>query len=249
MPAHNTRLVAKIDPLKYLLSKANLIVRLEKWMIILSEFDVEYVERKAIKGQAIVDQLAEFPLKNDVSMQIEFLDCSIMHMTERTWKMFFDGSHKQNGASAGILFITPHGYTIPKSYKLLFPCTNNIVEYEALANGIKIAIEWRIIEMHIFGDSQLVINQVNNDYQTKDDKLVPYKKLFDALKNYFTFVTFQQIAKTENKATNAMANLEYILQLQDHESWFEFLVEELHHPTYDSPDSQVICTIIGHELS
>ena len=104
--------------------------------------------------------------------------------------MFFDSSHTQNGAGAGILFVSPHGYTIPKSYKLLFPCTNNIAEYEALTNGIKMALEWRITKLHIYGDSQRVINQVNNEYQTKDDKLIPCKKLIDALRNYFTFVTF-----------------------------------------------------------
>ena len=113
-------------------------------------------------------------------MQNDFIDASIIYATERKWKMSFDGSHIQNRASACILFVTPHGYTIPNSYKLLFPCTNNIVEYEALTNGIKMALEWRITKLHIYRDSQLVIIQVNNEYQTKDDKLLPYKKLIDA---------------------------------------------------------------------
>ncbi len=67
--------------------------------------------------------------------------------------MFFDGSHTKNGASARILFVTPHGYTIPKSYKFLFPCTNNMAEYEALLNGVKLALEWSLTKLHIFGDS------------------------------------------------------------------------------------------------
>ena len=46
-----------------------------------------------------------------------------------------------------------------------------------------------------------------------------------------------------------MATLASILQLQEHESSFEFLVEELHYPTYDSFDNQVICTIVGHDSS
>ena len=57
------------------------------------------------------------------------------------------------------------------------------------------ALEWRLTKLHIYGDSQLVINQVNNDYQTKDDKFIPYKKLIDSLRNYFTFVTFQKIPR------------------------------------------------------
>ena len=144
-------------------------------------------------------------------MQIDFSDSSVLYITDRTWKMFFDGSQTQNGVGASILFVTPHGYTIPKSYKLLFPCTNNVAEYEALLNGIKLALEWRITELHIFGDSQLVINQVNNDYQTKDEKLIPYKKLVDSLRNYFTFFTFQQIPRVKNKADDAMATLASIL--------------------------------------
>lgn len=70
MLAHTVHLIAKIDPLKYLLSKAVLIGRLAKWMMILSKFDIQYVKRKAIKGQAIADQLADFPLEDMTPMQI-----------------------------------------------------------------------------------------------------------------------------------------------------------------------------------
>lgn len=115
MLAHTIHLIAKIDPLKYLLGKAALMGRLAKWMMILSKFDIEYVERKAIKGQAIVDQLADFPIRDKAPIQVEFLDEHIIYMTARTWKMFFDGSFMQNGSGPGVLFVSPHGYTIPKS--------------------------------------------------------------------------------------------------------------------------------------
>ena len=62
MLTHTINLVSKIDPLKYLLSKASLTGRLAKWVMILSEFDIHYVDRKAIKGQVIADQLADAPL-------------------------------------------------------------------------------------------------------------------------------------------------------------------------------------------
>ena len=53
-------------------------------MMILLEFDIQYVECKAIKGWAIADQLADFPLEDTTSMQIEFPDASIMYITEWT---------------------------------------------------------------------------------------------------------------------------------------------------------------------
>ena len=60
--------------------------RLAKWIVIISKFDIQYVKRKAIKGQAIADQLVEFPLQDNAPMQIDFLDASIIYAIERTWK-------------------------------------------------------------------------------------------------------------------------------------------------------------------
>ena len=97
--------------------------------------------------------MVDFPLQDDAPIQVDFTNEHLMYMIERTWKMFFDGSFIQNGLGSGVLFVSPHGYMIPKSYKLLFPCTNNIAKNEALTNGLKMAIEWRIIELHIYGDS------------------------------------------------------------------------------------------------
>ena len=55
MLAHTVHLIAKIDSLKYLLRKVVLTGHLAKWMMILIEFDIQYVEGKAIKGQARAD--------------------------------------------------------------------------------------------------------------------------------------------------------------------------------------------------
>lgn len=68
MLAHTTRLIDKIDPLKYLLSKVALIGWLVKWMMILSKFDIQYVERKAIKGKESAVKLVEFPMTNDAPL-------------------------------------------------------------------------------------------------------------------------------------------------------------------------------------
>lgn len=114
---------------------------------------------------------------------------------------------------------------------------------------MKLALEWRIVEIHIFGDSQLIINQVNVEYQTKDDKLVPYKWLVDSLKAYFPIVTFQQVPRSKNEASNVMATQASILQMREHEPHFKFLVEELRHPTYNSLDDHIIYTMIGHDSS
>lgn len=155
----------------------------------------------------------------------------------------------QHGSGADILFITPQGHTIPKAYKLIFSCTNNTAKYEALVTGIKMAIEWNITQLQVFGDFQLAINQINDDYQTKDEKLMPYKKMVDDIKKYFVEITFQQIPRNDNKAADAMATLASLLQTQENQQRYEFLVEDLFYPTHNCPDSQTICHLVRHDSS
>ena len=92
MLAHTIHLIAKIDQLKCLLCKAALTGRLAKWMMILLEFDIEYIKHKSIKGQAIADQLANLQIQENAPIQVDFLDEHLMHMIQRTWKIFFDVS-------------------------------------------------------------------------------------------------------------------------------------------------------------
>lgn len=146
--------------------------------MILSEFDIEYIDRKTIKGQIIVDQLAEALIQDSHPLLIDFPDESMFTLIASVmWKLYFDGSYTNHGSGVGILFITPQGDVIPKSFRINFPCTNNMAEYEALLIGLRKVVQWKIQELQVYGDSQLIVNQVNDDYNTKDEKLMPYKKL------------------------------------------------------------------------
>ena len=81
---HTIHLIAKIDPLKYFLLEASLTSQAEKWVLILSEFDIVYKDRKAIKGQVIADQLVEAPLQGDHPIIVDFPDVPIMTVTPST---------------------------------------------------------------------------------------------------------------------------------------------------------------------
>lgn len=56
--------------------------------------------------------------------------------------------------------------------------------------GLDTTLQWNIMDLQVFGDSQLIINQVNDDYNTKDDKITLYKQLVEEYKQHFTNVTF-----------------------------------------------------------
>jgi len=61
------------------------------------------------------------------------------------------------------------------AYKLTFDCTNNMAEYEALILGLKATVILKIRNIEIYGDSQIVVNQVQYLFDTKYENLKPYK--------------------------------------------------------------------------
>ena len=52
--------------------------------------------------------------------------------------------------------------------------TNNQAEYEAILKGLQLLQEVKTESIEIFGDSQLVINQLIGLYECKDDILKGY---------------------------------------------------------------------------
>ena len=78
--------------------------------------------------------------------------------------MYIDGSLTLQGAGVGILFISPRGDQLKYALQLLFLASNNAAEYEALIHGLNIAMSLDIKRLMIYGDSLVVISQVNNDW-------------------------------------------------------------------------------------
>jgi len=67
--------------------------------------------------------------------------------------MYFDGSLMKIGAGVGLLFISPLGIHIWYVVCIHFVASNNVVEYEALVNGLRIAIELGVWCLNVRGDS------------------------------------------------------------------------------------------------
>jgi len=65
MQAHTVYIISKGNPIKYILSRLVLHGRLAKWVVILEQYDVVYVSQRAVKGQALVDFLADHPMLDD----------------------------------------------------------------------------------------------------------------------------------------------------------------------------------------
>jgi ribonuclease HI len=84
--------------------------------------------------------------------------------------MYLDRSLKLGGVGASVLFISPEGKQLKCVLQILWQATNNEAEYEALIPGLRIVTSLGIKRLHVYGDSAMVINQVNKDWDcTKDN--------------------------------------------------------------------------------
>ncbi|KAL0458499.1 UNVERIFIED_CONTAM: hypothetical protein Slati_0477100 [Sesamum latifolium] len=76
-------------------------------------------------------------------------------------------------------------------------CSNNVTEYQALIIGLQMALEMGIIEMEVYGDSKLSINQLLNIYEVKKCDLVPFFRQASYLLKGFENVTLNHILRKE----------------------------------------------------
>jgi ribonuclease HI len=58
--------------------------------------------------------------------------------------MYFDGSFTLNNVGGGVVLISPKGGQLIYVIRLHFHATNNVAQYEALVNGLRITTKLRI---------------------------------------------------------------------------------------------------------
>ena len=61
--------------------------------------------------------------------------------------------------------------------KLEFPCSKNMVEYEAYLNRLATALEMGVKHLKVMGDSNLVVYQVKGIFSLKEPSLAPYRAM------------------------------------------------------------------------
>lgn len=106
------------------------------------------------------------------------------------WKLLFDGSKCLQGTEVAIILIYNGGGMIPIAQKMNFECNNNMVEYEALILRLKEAINLGISKLQVYGDSQLIISQINNVYNK---------------------ILFENSTRNNNRFAKAMDNINYLI--------------------------------------
>ncbi|XP_074337040.1 uncharacterized protein LOC141674218 [Apium graveolens] len=169
-------------PLRQVMHKPESSGRMLKWTVELGQFEVDYKPRTAIKGQALADFVLKFPPYQEVEPGALVVIPSTEEVGLESqnsapwWILFVDGASNGDGAGAGIELISPEAHKIRRATHLAFHATNNDAEYEALINGLKLALEMKVENLNIFSDSMILVYQINGGYQAKGPRTKLYLK-------------------------------------------------------------------------
>ncbi|XP_073153444.1 uncharacterized protein [Henckelia pumila] len=111
------------------------------------------------------------------------------------------------GSGAGIVVESPQGDKFQYAIKFLFPATNNEAEYEAFIMGIKLALSVGAKKLTIHSDSQLIVSQVNENYEAKEDKILEYLTQVNEILSRLDSYDIKQIPRAENESAERLAKL------------------------------------------
>ncbi|KAL0400095.1 UNVERIFIED_CONTAM: Retrovirus-related Pol polyprotein from transposon [Sesamum radiatum] len=121
-------------------------------------------------------------------------------VTSRRWSSITQGS------GARIVLTTPQGNDMEFAVKFEFKATNNEAEYEALVLGMRMAQDASDSHLLTYTDSQLIVKQVNGEYEAKKESMVQYLQQIKELKIKFKSFQLQQIPSEENIKADSLSN-------------------------------------------
>ncbi|XP_057540552.1 uncharacterized protein LOC130818402 [Amaranthus tricolor] len=190
----NPIIVRTDQPLKKILEGKNKSSRVTDWANQLADFGIEYEPRTAIKAQALADFIAESTSSPPAELN-------------REWKLYVDGSSTQSANGAGLLIVSSAGVRMERAVRFEFAASNNEAEYEALLMGLKICCEAGAKELAAFSDSQLIVGQVNGEFEAKDDSMKMYLQQVKDFVPKFDKFTLEHIPRSQNAQADSLAKL------------------------------------------
>ena len=127
-----------------------------RWVVKLSEYGIQYKLRLSKKGLVLVDFIAELPQSKTCPDNLDW------------WTLNIDGASRQSGADIGLQLRTLSWEKIEQAIRLGFNSSYNESEYEDILAGLELAAALYVDRLLIQSDSQLVVGQVNEKFESQD---------------------------------------------------------------------------------
>jgi ribonuclease HI len=184
-------------PLRDFLQNQDATGRISEWVVKLGTLNVDFKPHTAIKSQALVDFMAEW-WENQLPTPTKRPEHRVM---------YFNGSLKLEGAGAGVLLISPKGEQLKYVLQIFWKVSNNEAEYEALLHKLRLAISLGIKRLLVYGDSAVVINQVNKSWDRNKENMDTYCLEVRKLENKFYGLEFHHVIHDNNVVADVLSKL------------------------------------------
>ena len=115
-----------------------------------------------------------------------------------------DDASCQTRVGVGLQLKAPIGERIEQAIRLDFPASNNETEYEAILTEIDLTKSVSSEKLIIRSDSQLVVGQVNGEYETRDQRMVKYASLVKQRLESFVAWKLEHILRDLNEKVDAL---------------------------------------------
>ncbi len=126
-----------------------------------------------------------------------------------TLHLFSDGGSRGNPGQAAIGAIIEdpvRGEVIREHYERIGIETNNVAEYRALIEGLKLAKRYHPNRLVCHLDSELIVKQLSGEYKVKMETLKPFFEEIQELSVAFPEVSFIHIPRSDNYRADALVN-------------------------------------------
>jgi ribonuclease HI len=101
----------------------------------------------------------------------------------------------------------PSGEQLKYVLQIHYKASNNGAEYEALIHGLHIAVSLGIKWLLAFGDSKVVIEQVNKEWGYVKDTMDAYCAEIRKVEGHFEGIEFQHVPRNNNMAADVLSKL------------------------------------------
>ena len=205
-------------PIGKVLTNKEVAGRIAKWAMELLPFDLKYTSRTAIKSQVLADFLAEWT-PNEVDKRKE---------DEKPWIVYSDGACNASGAGAAAVVKTLMKQTLKYFAKLVFPSTNNTVEYEGVLLAMRKARALGARRLIIKTDSKLVAGHFSKTFEAKEETMAKYLEEARLNEKHFLGIIVKAITREENGEADELAKAAATSQPLEN-SFFDVLIQ----PSYE----------------
>jgi ribonuclease HI len=121
--------------------------------------------------------------------------------------IYTDGASRNNPGEAGAgVYIMQGSKPLERLARYLGQTTNNVAEYSAAIMGLERAVKLGARRVKLLADSELLVKQINGQYQVKSQGLKPLHARVKELIARIGSVEVQYIRREENKEADALAN-------------------------------------------